>query len=341
MLKSKTAKLIDEIDFQLGLANNAEDVHRAVKQAVDFGKATNPYLFRLSLIAIVVIFLVIMFTQMENTALALFITALTLAGLFSWASLVLKERKTLITTSKKAYVLDAICDRGMTISLPPRLDEIGYEFGELRQGNYKRELVIWAEGELPMPESPIRYQFFRLSFTDKVEKKDSRGRTYTRYYHYERDGLIFPLDSVEALHIKSTDITPAYYHPYRSESISFNSKFLVYDLDQRTAAKFLKPSVLLAIESLSKHYKDINIEISEKGRLCISFPAETIIGQPTFDLSKPALFYRELQYHNKTSGLEKVVECYKELVRHSDNNFTDRKAKDRKSEDRDALEIRS
>lgn len=241
-----------------------------------------------------------------------------------------KQKSAVSALANIIYQKDAFLDNSLRYKAPFNSEEMRIRFREFDRGNHSREFKEVISGEFEGDEHTFSYDYYRFHYVDKrvvVETStDSKGRVTTRtrtvYDRYDRFGLIIPFEFVQSLQIFSFALSRSYDSKFTTGSIAFDKKFKVRAVDEFTAAKFLKPAVVVAIQDVSEFLRKMNIEIDASGKMCVSFAnSEMVLGNQRYDLSNPEDFYIELAGQTKLRLLERALRFVHQMMKHSDSNF--------------------
>lgn len=194
---------------------------------------------------------------------------------------------------------------------------------EFSRGNHSRKFLGGYRNNIV-----TIYSFkYTNSRQETYTTTDSKGKisfhTRTVYDHYYRYGTVFDFDYARNIEIKSSGgiTNPVSYRP---SSISLSNDFNLGAEDEITISKFLKPTVVLAIEELSTKVNGLNIEIDSKGLMCISCTNKSLVdisSSRKYGLDEPELFSKEIEGFTRFETLEQITTCVKVLKKHNDNNF--------------------
>lgn len=241
-----------------------------------------------------------------------------------------KQKRAVTDLAKIIYQKDALLDNNLRYKAPFNSEEMRIRFREFDRGNYSREFRKVIGGKFIGDEHTFNYDYYHFHYVDKrvvVETStDSKGRVTTRtrtvYDRFDRYGLIVPFEFVQSMQIFSFKLSRNYGSKFTTGSIAFDKKFKVRAVDEFTAAKFLKPAVVVAIQEVSEFLRKMNIEIDASGKMCVSFANnEMVLGNQRYDLSNPEAFYTELAGQTKLRLLERTLRFVHQMMKHSDSNF--------------------
>ena len=203
------------------------------------------------------------------------------------------------------------------------------EFAEFNRGNDKKEILSLFEGSHQGDRHTFNFKVYDYHYvirrTETRSVSDGKGgmRTETRtvYDHYYRHGLMMDFDLYNSLAVIEDKIKiPG--EIFRPASNEFNRKFKAVAQTELTAAKFLKPAVVLAFEDLGKTFTDLNFEINSAGKLCLSFKDDDLIfTKRKTGIENPADFVKELRENSTPVKLQMLLDFISNIMRLSDNNF--------------------
>jgi hypothetical protein len=198
---------------------------------------------------------------------------------------------------------------------------------EFSRGNHSREFIRGYSVKDDKDEVFL-YKFkYVNSRQETYTSTDSNGNTsvHTRtvYDNFYRYGVVTKFNHAQSIEIKSSGsrMNPIDFKP---SSISFSDNFKVGAIDNIAAARFLKPAVVIAIEALDDNTSSLNIEIDEKGLMCISCSNSDLFNANSdrkYSIADVEEFYDEIAGFTEFSRLESVYGCIGQLKRHNDKNF--------------------
>ncbi|WP_052749006.1 hypothetical protein [Arsukibacterium ikkense] len=199
-------------------------------------------------------------------------------------------------------------------------------FTEFDRGNHKREFKQIIAGHYAGTEHQFDYHYWHFHYVDRrtVTSTNSKGHvsTRTQYTHYDRYGLMLPFSYVQSLFICSFTPNGFSGEKYQSDSGRFNKIFKVRAREQMQAARFLKPAVVVALEDLAGQLRQLNLEYSADGMLCLSFAdADLLSALPPCGLEQLSLFRQSIEQATTLPKLQQTLACLHQLMRHSDSNF--------------------
>ncbi|TXR51408.1 DUF3137 domain-containing protein [Reinekea thalattae] len=337
MSNSAIKQLLKSIDKQLDQATSSEDVLNAVSLAVSFGAPVRFNYFKPILIGCVLLLIAIglltygfQYEPSDATDAAVLVGMLLfIAGIVPMVVAGLAKKR-LRKVSDKAFQIDSLLDNKLSKQAAPSARELAQQYTEFNQGNHKREIWDWYRGEYEGSEHSFHYFYYRFHYVDRRRETytttNSKGETVTKtrivYDHYDRYGLIMPYEFAKNLHIVSRGMRGDYEKKYKTDSLVFNKDLTVYCDDDLDAAKFFKPSIIVAFEDFGKEFKRINLEIPDNGNLCLSFDNSDLLnGTREKDLTEPQAFYDELAGHTDLVKLNTALEFIHQVMKHTDSNF--------------------
>ncbi|WP_347253812.1 hypothetical protein [Leminorella grimontii] len=231
--------------------------------------------------------------------------------------------------AERLYQRDLLFDNDMRElgdELPQLEKQLFSNFYEFNRGNYSRELSAGYEGRYQGATHAISYHFYHFHYVDKRTEvsTDSKGRVRTRtvYDHYDRYGIMLPFRYVSHLAIIGKSVSGLKGSDYKPSSNRFNKLFKVIADTEMTAARFLKPTVVLACEEAANGFSALNLEFNAQAQLCMSFDNRSVIsGQQQHDFASPDAFIEEVRGHNALPELQRALDFIHTLMVYSDSNF--------------------
>ncbi|MDR2869620.1 MAG: DUF3137 domain-containing protein [Deferribacteraceae bacterium] len=218
---------------------------------------------------------------------------------------------------QELFLRDAIYDNGMQPVDPPSMAELDRRYGEFVRGNYTREIEYYVQGYSEKEEHNLSYSVYKFHYV--VRTKQKKGYSYSHYYRY---GVILDNFTTDSLLIMSSSVPAFYPTKWTTESIDFNKRFKVYAKDELSAAKFLKPAVILKIEEFAKRFPKANIEIDADARLCVSFDTIDLLDlKLPHRLADAKAFSDSTKGHTIFSSLQEVLDFLYLLMVQTDSNF--------------------
>lgn len=204
------------------------------------------------------------------------------------------------------------------------------EFGEFRsrgdESRYIKRLLRgqWAGREFTFPYEYYVFHYVRVYYvpvTRRVGKTTittMERRTETCY----RYGLIldFPFGKGIAVHAGGGSYD--YPQRYRPTSEDFVRTFTVETDSAHTAAKFLKPVVVLGFLEMSKRFSGLNVEIGRNGRINIAFSDSDVLDRErSFSIANPDEFEPEIKSDLALPKLRRLLAFVEMLKKYNDSNF--------------------
>lgn len=246
-------------------------------------------------------------------------------GSLAW---VFVQKKQITHLSDALYTKNLLIDNKLTqidVEAESHAKELGAQFYEFNRGNYSRKIEALYQGDYQGSEHQFNYHFYHFHYVDRRTEvtTDSKGRTRTRtvYDHYHRYGIYLPFPYVSNLAILSNNLSIKGQR-FKPASNRFNKRFKVFTDDQFTAAKFLKPAVVLTLEEAAEKLKAINLEFNAQNQLCFSVDDRNILAlHRQYGIEEPDNFINEIEQHQTLPKLHIMLELIHNLMTSSDNNF--------------------
>jgi fumarate reductase subunit D len=208
--------------------------------------------------------------------------------------------------------LDIMLDNDLSYAPTPSFNELDQRYCEFARGNRDREIEYYVYGETTVQETKLCYHIYKFRYEIRI-----KGGV-TSFYRY---GLI--LDGFTTQNIQIFSDSTQYRLPvnWTTESIEFNKQFKIHATDEMTIAKFLQPTVILAIENFSNSFKKVNIEVDDSHHLCISFEDTDLLPVPTSRLIDLQNLTNSMKGKTKLPSLDQVLDFAHTLMASTDNNF--------------------
>ncbi|WP_375709322.1 DUF3137 domain-containing protein [Escherichia coli] len=178
---------------------------------------------------------------------------------------------------------------------------------EFNRGNYSRSITEGYTGRYQGNTYAFDYIFYHFHYVDKRTERitDSEGRStfQTFHYHYDRYGIELDFRLVRLLAITSKSIYGFDGKRYKTSSNRFNRHFRVITGDEMTAARFLKPAVVLVCEEITNKFRELNLEFNKQGGLIMSFDNKKVLTKQgnsilTIQMSLSMKFQRIIHFLN-------------------------------------------
>lgn len=233
------------------------------------------------------------------------------------------------TSAERLYLRALLFDnqlRELTDDLPWLEKQLFADYFEFRRGNYSRKISAAYAGHYQGETHEFAYHFYHFHYVDEreVSETDSKGNTKTRkvYDHYDRFGIALPFRFIRQLAISRKAISGFKGERYKPSSNQFNRLFKVIAESEMTAARFLKPAVVLACEQAANDFKALNLEFNQQAGLCMSFDNKKVIsGEQRYDFTSPEAFMAEIAQTTPLAELQRAEAFIHTLMVYSDNNF--------------------
>lgn len=187
----------------------------------------------------------------------------------------------------------------------------------------------YTDRETVIPYDYYAFHYVVVTHVPVTETStDAQGNTHTRVVmkrvettHY-RYGIITDFPEAKGVAAVSGGGNWDYPVSWEPTSTEFGSEFEVSTVDQMTAAKFWKPTVVLAAVELAKHFSAPNIEINREGKLCISFGDDDLLGlDRKSSIADPEEFEKEILSQLELPKLKVLMRFVETARKHNDKNF--------------------
>lgn len=237
--------------------------------------------------------------------------------------------------SKKTSLVERLRQRNLwfhfnlheqTVDAVAEAKKMAAQFKEFDRGNHSRKIEMRVSGQLAGQYSQASFDYFHFHYVDRETRHTSNSKggsdTQTEYHHYHRYGIWLDFGLSEAVSIAS--LPPKVKGvKYTTASNSFNKRFKVIASEELTAAKLLKPAVVVLLESAALEFKKLNLEINAAGRLCISFENDDLLTPPgKASLEDLDVLAQELATPPILPRYAHLLNLVDELFRLNRNNFT-------------------
>lgn len=258
-----------------------------------------------------------------------FATALLVMFSIGTLTLIYSKNKKIRTLEDYIFNRDLQLDNRLTpvaVSAEQHARELGFRFHEFNRGNYSREIRALYQASYQGKEYSFDYHFYHFHYVDKrtTMHTNSKGqwRTKTVYDHYDRYGLYLPFHFISNLALISKSISGVSGYNYKPASIQFNKIYKVIAESEIAAAKFLKPTVVLACEQIAQSFREVNFEFNEETELCMSFRDDDVLTlERKHGFDRPDEFIQEIKGVQILPKLQIALEHIHTLMTYSDNNF--------------------
>lgn len=210
-------------------------------------------------------------------------------------------------------------------------------FGEMRRGNYERDIHECYEGEYQGSEHSFIYQPYRLHYVDKETRQEydhtnKKWETKTEYHHYDRSGILLDFPYAEGVHISQAAGTTLYGEPYKPASLEFTKAFNCRGKDAKTLARFLKPATVVQLTEAAQEIPGLCVEVNQSGKMCLGCDHYHVV-QSIQKLTKetnprvsPEGFDRFIRASVEMPRLDKLTALAHTLMRYNDSNFARKSA---------------
>jgi len=250
-----------------------------------------------------------------------------LGGLSYW--IVIRREDIIHNLSDRIFQKDVMRDNNLKlekINGPKYAEELADQFLDLDRGNYSREIKCLYKGKCTGREHSFDISLFHLHYVNTQRRGSKRKKA-----RYDLYGIIVPFGFVKDLMIARNlheEILNSFgnikngYDEYHTTLANFNMRYRVFAKSKMTAAKFLGPVVVEAIERISWYISDMSYDFNAQGDLCLSFKdKEVIFPERQYGLEHPTEFIDEIKQHNHMDKLHRALTHIHTLMKHADSNF--------------------
>ncbi len=204
------------------------------------------------------------------------------------------------------------------------------QFGEFHnRGDESRYIEKMVRGVHTGTEIALEYTYYVFHYVRVYYVPVTRtiGKTTTivmerRTETLYRYGIIADFDYAKGVAVISGGGSYNYPNRWETSSENFNNTFSVYAETEIAAARFLKPTVILAFNELRRFFSDLNVEITRDGKLNIAFGNSDVLSlERKHSIASPVEFEAEIKSHLALPKLDKLMQFIETLKRFNDNNF--------------------
>lgn len=261
------------------------------------------------------------------------LVAVSVAALLLVLGLMIYPWQLLRSVSARLLQQDALLDndiKPVSFHSPALTRELLSRFNEFHRGNYRREVKALYEGRFDGDEYAFDYRYLHFHYVDErivIETyTNSKGQVRTRrrkvYDHYDRYALIMPFQFVRDVAVVSFANSLLSGSTYKPASNRFNERFRVIAGDELTAAKTMKPTVVVALEEVGELLSKPNLEFNGSADLCLSFADNDMIKTPSkVTLSDFTAFIEAIEGQQSFAKLQRTLQSIHYLMTKLDNNF--------------------
>ena len=274
------------------------------------------------------------FTTMTYDSVLLLAGVVALITLSAGFGFIWHRRNLLPTASEDIARRSSRLTAGLTAHATPRqqlLQELSSRFGDYARGNYSRELTQALQAVYPGAVHDLHYSYLQLHYVNKrvvtTTESDGKGgtRTVTKtvYDHYDRYSLVVDFPWVEGITARTGSGSGLdFEHRYKTASTDFNKAFTLSGSSAMACAKFAKPVTVLHLLAMHRQLREMNLEFSFDGQLCISFEDKTMLDfHMPCDLYDAERFYGYIEAGARLPHLENVLALVHTLAEQHDDNF--------------------
>ena len=212
------------------------------------------------------------------------------------------------------------------------LHQLQRDFGDFDRGNYSREITYAVQGVYQGPLHALAYTYQTFKYVNqRIETtlvSDGKGgmRTQIRtvYDTFYRHCVVIDFPWVKNIKVQN-DGQKEFKHRVDTAHKDFNRTFDANGANEVECVKFLKPTTILHLLEMAKHYGDLNLEFSHLGQLCMSFNNDDIL-EPfpnQLALSEPEPLYSALEAGIDLPKLTYTLQQIHTLAEQHDDNFAE------------------
>lgn len=211
------------------------------------------------------------------------------------------------------------------------LQRLSSDFGDYARGNYSREITCAVQAVYPGAVHALPYAYYQLHYVNRrvvtTTESDGKGgtRTVTKtvYDHYDRYSLVIDFPWVEGVTARTAGGRNLdFEHRHDTASSEFNKAFTLSGGTRMACARFAKPVTVLHLLNMHKQWRNLNLEFSWHGQLCLSFDdSSTLDFAMRCDLSSPDDFHAWIDEGVRLPYLENALAQVHTLAEQHDDNF--------------------
>ncbi len=327
--------LLASVRKQVDSAKTELDLIDAIEEIKAFGSPLKFNLLAYYIIGSICVVIAILlglyqylYFQVINSEITLLMIVLAIVAL---GALAYVWHKKLSISKLEDYIFnkDLQLDNGLkeiSVDAEEHARDLGIRFHDFNRGNYSREIRALYQGTYQGKDHTFNYYFYHFHYVDKrtTMSTDSKGRVQTKtvYDHYDRYGIYMPFTFVSNLALISKSIGGVSGYNYKPASIQFNKIYKVIAESEITAAKFLKPTVVIASEEIAQKFREVNFEFNEDTELCMSFKdCDLLTLERKCSFNDLDGFIQEIRKVHVLPKLQTALEHIHTLMNYSDNNF--------------------
>ncbi|WP_140920611.1 hypothetical protein [Limnobaculum xujianqingii] len=331
----KLSALLTSVKEKVNAAQDQQQLIDAIEQVKAFGgplKFNHGKRYAVAIVAVLAGLIIagIQWYQYRHlssgTTILLVLLAITAIAMMVWSW---RKNSSIGNLADELFQQDLLFDNGLQqVSVEPEAaaSELMSRFHEFNRGNYSQEIKALYQGHYQGKEHAFDYHFYHFHYVDKrtTVTTDSKGRPRTRttYDHYDRYGIYLPFIYVSNLALVGKSVSGLSGSIYKPASNRFNKLYRVVGDSEMTAAKFLKPALVLACEDIAATMSELNFEFNPQAELCMSFrDSDVITLQRSSDFNAPDDFIQLIRQHNKLPKLKAALVHIETLMVYSDSNF--------------------
>lgn len=223
---------------------------------------------------------------------------------------------------KCSFLSNGLWDPGG--SADERFRQLSGEFDDYDRGNDSRRIEASAKGVYQVARHELSFVFHHLRYVNSHIKKKSDGESERVYESFDRFSLVVEFPWVRGVAVRSNlpDKKITKRKVFETTFDDFNRTFMFCGESELACARFATPTTLVFLLGLCRRLKNVNLEFSSQGRLCLSFDdAEVMAYQDPGTLEDLPGFYAKIKQGLKLPNLFPVLALVHELAELQDNNF--------------------
>ncbi|WMN19772.1 hypothetical protein QL104_10265 [Pseudomonas piscis] len=209
-------------------------------------------------------------------------------------------------------------------SADERFNQLSEEFADYDRGNDSRRIEASAKGLYQGPRHQLSFVFHHLRYVNSHIKNQPNNESERVYESFDRYSLVIDFPWIKDVVVLSNalDQKKARRGAFETTFADFNRAFILNGESELVCAKFAKPATQVFLLGLHRRLKNVNLEFSSRGRLCLSFDDTEVMAYDdpgTFEDLQG--FYDNIERGLALPNLFPVLALVHELAELQDDNF--------------------
>ncbi|MDF1691291.1 MAG: hypothetical protein P1U47_02880 [Zhongshania sp.] len=231
---------------------------------------------------------------------------------------------------QEVYENAALASYGLNDEPIPKLKDWDRNFHEFNRGNHSREIMYCRSAAGRGESGREAYSLFRFHWvvceerqvTETDHNGHSTSKTETTYYHYDRYGVLVE-GNFSGIQISSDAPNSKYKLQYRPASVAFNRLYKLRCVEEMQTAKFLKPSIVIALEAAVTQLKNPNLEFGLNGQICLTWESDPFNVRTVMrSKDRAEELAKIIEDGAKMPILDVALELVALIQRHTQSNFS-------------------